>query len=358
MRIGLLNLQYDTNYGGNIQRYALMTVLQRLGHDVTHLNLRFNFNEAPLYRRTLRLCKRLVMKSIGRLEVPVLKEYRQQHRYEQECVLTDAFYNRYIKHTPCISSVNQLSKYTDFDAFVVGSDQVWRKTIADYYGIATYFFDYLPLNCKAKRVAYGVSLGTSENELSKEEIERLAPLYARFSAVSVREDSGVKLLMEYGWINPTPHLVLDPTLLLTKNDYITLINDGVAHPSEGNMFCYILDPSAEKSLLIHEYEHMKKLKQFIVGDKENKVPIQQWIRSFYDSEYVVTDSFHGMVFCLIFNKPFKLIHNKFRGNSRFESIMRELQIPEDTEQIDWNLTNSLIEQKRKYAIDFLKSALA
>lgn len=357
MKIGLLNLQYDTNYGGNIQRYALMTVLQRLGHNVTHLNLRFNFNDAPLYRRILRLCKRIVLKSIGRLDVPVLKEYRQQQRYEQECSITDAFYNRYIEHTPAIYSREKLAEYTEFDAFVVGSDQVWRKTIADYYGIGTYFFDYLPVSCDARRVAYGVSLGTSQNELSEKEIIHLTPLYERFYAVSVREDSGVNLLKEYGWNKPAPHLVLDPTLLLTKDDYIKLINDGVSVPSDGKMLCYILDPSPEKSILITEYENKKRLKSFIVGDKENKVPIQQWLRSFYDSEFVITDSFHGMVFCIIFNKPFKLIQNKFRGNSRFESIIRELNIPEDTEQIDWGLTNSILEQKRNYAIDFLKSAL-
>lgn len=358
MKIGLLNLQYDTNYGGNIQRYALMTVLQRMGHDVTHLNLRFNFNDTPLYRRLLRLCKRILMKSIGHLNVSLLKEYSQQKKYEKECAITDAFYNAYIKHTTCIYSKEKLSQHTDYDAFVVGSDQVWRKTIADYYGIGTYFFDYLPDSCKAKRIAYGVSLGTSENELSNEDIIRLSPLYAKFAAVSVRENSGIKLLHDYGWKKPMPKLVLDPTLLLIKDDYIKIINDGVAGPSDGNMFCYILDPSPEKNSIIREYEQKKNLKSFVIGDKENKVAIQQWLRSFYDSKFVVTDSFHGMVFCIIFNKPFKLIHNKFRGNARFESIMNELQIPEDTEQIDWNLTNSLVEQKRKYAFDFLESALA
>lgn len=358
MKIGLLNLQYDTNYGGNIQRYALMTVLQKMGHEVTHLNLRFNFNEAPLHRRILRLAKRLIQKMLGRPNILLTPEYQMQQNYIKECSVTDSFYQKYIRHTPIINSKVELSRYTDFDSFIVGSDQVWRKSIAAFYGLGTYFFDYLPSSVNVPRIAYGVSLGTAENELDKEDVDYLTPLFHKFKAVSVREDSGLSLLREYGWNTPSPCLVLDPTLLLTREDYLLLINDGVAEPSKGNMFCYILDPSPEKDSLIAEYEKSKSLKPFRVGDKQDKVSVQQWLRSFYDSEFVVTDSFHGMVFCIIFNKPFKLIQNKFRGNSRFESIMRELLIPEDTEQIDWDVTNELINQKREESMNFLRNALS
>lgn len=357
MKIALLNLQYDTNYGGNLQRYALMTVLHRMGHDVTHLNLRFNFNDTSLPEKVIRLCKRLIKAVIGRLDEPLLKEYIQQKKYVEDCKVTDTFYERYIQHTPIIYGKSGLTKYKGFEAYIVGSDQVWRKSIADYYGISTYFFDFLPSNLPANRVAYGVSLGTADNELSKIEIEELTPLYSKFNSVSVREDSGLELLKKYGWNNPEPQLVLDPTFLLTKEDYIKIIEDGATKPSDGNMFCYILDPTPEKEVVIREYEKQKGLKSFIVGDKTNKVSIPQWLRSFYDSEFVITDSFHGMVFCIIFNKPFKLIKNQFRGNARFESIMRELGIPEDTEHIDWTLTVERLNNCKEHSLCFLKGAL-
>lgn len=358
MEIALLNLQYDTNYGGNIQRYALMTILQRMGHDVTHLNLRFNFNDAPFYKKTLRFFKRILLMSVGKQFIPLLMEYKQQKRYIDECKITDAFYDKYIKHTVALYGKEYLSKFINFDAYIVGSDQVWRKSIADFYGVSTYFFDFLPCDSSARRIAYGVSFGTAENELNEDDIKMLSPLYSKFKAVSVREESGLKLLKDYSWNNPKPQLVLDPTMLLTMDDYLKLINDGVAKPSAGNMFCYILDPTPEKDVIIKEYEIKKHLKPFMIGDKSNKVPIQQWLKSFSDSEFVVTDSFHGLVFCIIFNKPFKLIRNKFRGNARFDSIMHELQIPEDTEKINWNRTNELLKQKREISMKFLRDALA
>lgn len=357
MRIALLNLQYDTNYGGHLQRYALMTVLQKMGHDVTHLNLRFNFDSAPFYRKVLRAGKRCLKNCLSNQKTDVFLEYHAQKRYEKSCALTDPFYNRYIKHTQLINSKKGLSCQTGYDAYLVGSDQVWRKTIADFYGIETYFFDFIPDSNKVKRVAYGASLGVAENELQEEDIKRLTPLYKRFSNVSVRENSGLALLKQYGWDQPQPSLVLDPTLLLTSDDYLELINDGTTTPSEGNMFCYILDPTDEKEEIIRSFERAKGLKPFYASDdNSHKPPIQQWIRSFYDSEFIVTDSFHGMVFSIIFNKPFKLIYNPFRGNARFDSLMKLLQIPNQTELIDWNVVNNNLQQKRKESIQFLQEA--
>lgn len=340
MKIALLNLQYDNNYGGNLQRYALMKVLQEMGHDVTHLNLRFNFNPDPLHKHPIRLLKRIGRKLILDNSLDLFKGYKLQKKYIDSCSITDRFYNKYIKHTKIIGHKSDLSKYSNFDTYLVGSDQVWRKSIAAIYGIDTFFLDFLPEN--AKRIAYGVSLGTDKNELTNDDLERLTPLYKKFHSVSVREDSALALFKQYHWNNPQASQVLDPTLLLSKDEYIELIYDGTTHPSEGNMFCYILDPTEEKDNLIKGYEQKKGLKAFKSSlDYKTQMPVQQWLRSFYESDFIITDSYHGMVFSIIFNKPFKLIRNSFRGNARFESLMRQLGIPNDTEQIDWAIVNRL-----------------
>lgn len=357
MKIALLNLQYDTNYGGHLQRYALMTVLQRMGHDVTHLNLRFNFNPAPWYKKPFRTVKRSLRNLLKGGETDIFLERNAQKRYEKACAVTDPFYNRYIKHTGVIDDKEQLCHELGYDAYLVGSDQVWRKSIADFYGIETYFFDFLPETISSRRVAYGVSLGTDENELTEDDLKVLTPLYKLFSAVSVREDSGLSLLKNYAWDNPVPSLVLDPTLLLTSTDYQEIINDGTTHPSEGNMFCYILDPTDDKKIIITDYEQSKGLTPFYASDDlSHKLPVQQWLRSFSDSEFVITDSFHGMVFSIIFNKPFKLIYNTFRGNARFDSLMRQLQIPANTEEINWEVVDNNLDKMRRVSVDFLATA--
>ena len=356
MKIALLNLQYDNNYGGNIQRYALMTVLQRLGHDVTHMNLRFNFNHLTTKEKVKKNIKKIVYKYILRKPFVDSPQENFQRKYVQSCEVMDRFYNKYIQHTNIIGSKNELKKNIDYDLFIVGSDQVWRKSIASFYGIETYFFDYLPDNMK--RIAYGVSLGISENELDIEDINNLTPLYQKFAAVSVREDSALQLFKQYGWNKPLAEQVLDPTLLLTQNDYLELINGGFTVRPNGNMFCYILDPSPEKNNIIKNYEKEKGLNSFVVGlSTEKQMSMQQWLRSFSESKFVITDSYHGVVFSIIFNKQFKLINNAFRGNARFESLFRLLDISAQEDTIDYSRVNARINKLRIKSIDFLRHSV-
>lgn len=356
MKIALLNLQYDNNYGGNLQRYALMKVLQEMGHDVTHLNLRFNFNPDPLHKHPIRILKRVVRKLVLDHSLDLIKEYKLQEKYKGSCSVTDIFYNKYIKHTKILEYKSDLLKYSNYDVYLVGSDQVWRKSIAALYGIDTFFFDFLPDN--VQRIAYGVSLGTDKNELTNDDLECLTPLYKKFHSVSVREDSALALFEQYHWNNPQAVQVLDPTLLLSKNDYLELINDGTTNPSEGNMFCYILDPTEEKDNLIKEYEQKKGLKAFKSSlDYKNQMSVQQWLRSFNESDFIITDSYHGIIFSVIFNKPFKLLNNVFRGNARFESLIRLLELQSDTENINWEKINQNRAQYSEKSIGFLYDSL-
>ena len=171
MKIALLNLPYDNNYGGNLQRYALMKVLQDMGHDVTHLNLRFHYH-LPWYKVPYSYTKRIILKYVLGRDVRINQEKYSREQYQERCAITESFYQKYIKHTEPLYKLSELKKYTDFDAYVVGSDQVWRKKIANKY-LPTMFLDFLPKDSKAKRIAYGVSLGVAENELSEEEIKYL-----------------------------------------------------------------------------------------------------------------------------------------------------------------------------------------
>lgn len=357
MKIALLNLQYDNNYGGNLQRYALMTVLQRMGHDVTHLNLRFNFITYPWHHQCYLILRRLLSRIFKRNGCAIFPEYRRQQEYMRSCAVTDVFYNKYIKHTKPIYSKKELQKYQDFDAFIVGSDQVWRKTIAAIYGITTFFFDYLPVNNMTPRIAYGVSLGTGVNELNEEDLAVLTPLYRKFKAVSVREDSALKLFTDYVWDQPSAQQVLDPTLLLCKEDYSQLINQSQTDDLPGNLFCYILDMTDEKRELIRSVEKEKGLNSFVISLNNEQPSVEQWLRYFRDSEYIITDSFHGLVYSTIFNKPFLLINNEFRGNARLESLIRMLYCGTSIDNPNWLVVNENIEGWRNKSLVFLQNHL-
>lgn len=356
MRIALLNLPVDNNYGGNLQRYALMKVLQDMGHDVTHVNLRFHYI-LPWYKIPYIYTKRFVSKYVFGRRVKINKERYLQQEYEKLCAITEPFYQKYIKHTEPITHLKQLKYYQGYDAYVVGSDQVWRKVIAREY-LKTMFLNFLPATIKVKRIAYGVSLGVKENELNEEEIKQLSVFYSRFDAVSVREDTALDLFNQYGWYQPQAIHVLDPTMLLQKEDYIRLIEDGNTVPSGGKLFCYILDKTEEKDKLIQKKAEELKLKTFSYGLQGDKpASIEQWLRSFADAEYVITDSYHGLVFSIIFNKPFCLIKNEFRGNARLDSLLKTLSVSDHEIEYNWEVINGTILNKKEKAISFIQKSL-
>lgn len=326
MRIALLNLPLDSNYGGNLQRYALVRVLSDMGHEVVHLNTHFVSHTSPwgILRWWIgQLIKRYI---IG-INVPLSREGFLADNDRKRCETALPFYERYIPHTSVISNKTELLKFQNgFDAYIVGSDQIWRKSMTKSYGLTTYLFDFLSADIPAKRIAYAASMGTDADELSADEVSLFRNLYKRLTAVSVREDSALQLLQSYGCTTPHPVTVLDPTMLLEREDYERLTTSTV--PSSGNLFCYILDPNEEKHFVIKSIQQEKNLTPFFNVDAKNHKPlsIEQWLRSFMDAEMIVTDSYHGFVFSLIFQKPVKVILNEKRGNSRFTSLASVLGV--------------------------------
>ena len=362
MKIALLNLPLDNNYGGNLQRYALSKTLCNMGHDVIFLNCISQPYKLPLVKQPFVYVKRMALKYLFGHDIIIFSEKEHEKETKRLQSLAVEFTHKYLHVSPEIRNKRSLVDYVSansFDAFVVGSDQVWRKKMTNSYGIDTYFLDFLYGIHNVKKIAFAVSFGTDDNELTNEDIRRLGKFYNEFDAVSVREKSGLELLRNYNWVKPNPELIIDPTFLLDRTEYLNLVYDNSTVPSCGDMFCYILDPSIEKEQIIKEEALKRKLVPFmasISGDSDI-ISIPQWLRSFEDAKFVVTDSFHGAVFSIIFNKPFKLVLNNFRGNARFESLFNLLNIDKAATNQDWDNINSLIRLYNCKSSEFLKKSL-
>lgn len=353
MKIALLNLLYDNNYGGNLQRYALMSVLQEMGHEVTHLNCRHVAKDPYIL---IKAYLRRVFTTILKL-FPLLKISASLiNRYGNPCAESDAFYKKYIKHTRIISNKMELQRYLNYDVFVVGSDQVWRKKYM-LWGMGMYLFDYLPDN--KTKIAYSVSLGSTNEECTPEDIEQLTPLYEKFKAVSVREESALEILRNRCWNNPKPVLTLDPTLLLPMAKYQTIINENKTREPRGNLFIYVLDKTEEIEGVIKKYNLEANYKPYNIAlESRNLESIPQWLRNFRDSKCVITDSYHGLVFSIIFNKPYFLVVNEQRGAARFDSLLKQLGLKYnglELRQEDWIEVNRKIEGLKAQSIDFLRN---
>lgn len=355
MKIGILNLPFDNNYGGNLQRYALVKVLQDMGHDVECIFMYPQYR-LPWYKIPYSYPKRYIKKLLGKSSMPIRLEKMCALNAEKKNKLSLQFYNKYIPHTAKITTMKELKRIADgrYDAFIVGSDQVWRADMTKRLKTENYFFDFLE-ESSTKRIAYAVSLGT-DVPYEKSLVKKLTPLYKRFASVTVREYSALDLFKSYGWQMPKAQWVLDPTMLLPQEHYKSLIESAqTTNYTEGKIFCYILDKNGNTQKIIDDKKKNWGLECYEMGLQNSiTVSIEQWLRNVMQSKFVITDSFHGVVFSILFNRPFIFVGNKKRGNARIESLYKMFDIVKDkTETIQWQQINILLEQWRERSFNIL-----
>ncbi|MFC3679564.1 polysaccharide pyruvyl transferase family protein [Bacterioplanoides pacificum] len=326
MKIAIMTQPLGQNYGGMMQAWALQQVLKRQGHEVITIDRQpdqFGF----LYR-TARLGYRLAMKMLGKRKVPLNLE----KDYSYILSNTKSFIANNIVMSEPIDSTVKLKAHFErerYDAVVVGSDQTWRPKYSP--NIENFFLDFLE-GIKIKRIAYASSFGVDDWEFNREQTIRCAELAKLFDAISVREDSGVELCRQY--LGVDAQHVLDPTLLLNSNEYEQLIGAERLKEKNEGIFTYFLDKTPEKLAIAEQAskETGEKLfscqAQSSVSDNHdvNLADLvmpdpRDWLAGFANAKYVLTDSFHGMVFSIVFNKPFYVIPNESRGVSRFDSLL-------------------------------------
>lgn len=374
MKIAILTLPIDGNYGGNLQLYALKNILEKWGHQVVIIDRKCN--RISILRLCLGTIKRIFLKLLFASSYPIsYKALRDREACILRYALTFSEYYLNPKTEPCRSTKDLMKKALGFDAYIVGSDQVWRPSYTP--DIYNYFFDFLADN-SSLRIAYAASFGHEFWELSDNQTRICKHLVASFKAVSVREDSAVQLCHEH--LNIDVQHVLDPTMLLFSSEYISTFIEVTAKKRSRQLLVYILDMSQEKQEMVnkvHEfcgYECIKD-KFFIVEKWRTSTvkvlsPIQEWLLGFWESEFVVTDSFHGCVFSILFNKPFVVYVNSERGTARFDSLLRlfhlenrmihslnELTFEQFETNIDWENVNCILEEYRMISMNFLKNSL-
>ena len=192
MKIGILSLVLHTNYGGILQTYALQTILKRMQHDVRIIYMPIRENEHKPFM-FLRYMKRGFYKYILKKEVSIFYE-RRKNRLR---IILESNTSRFIQKHINTFQINTFDdiKPTDFDCFVVGSDQVWRpKYFKQQYrtGIENAFLSFAK-NWNVNRISYAASFGTDVWEYTEEETKCCKELIKLFNNVSVREISGVSL---------------------------------------------------------------------------------------------------------------------------------------------------------------------
>lgn len=374
MKIAILTQPLGKNYGGMMQAYALQKVLLALDHDV--ITVDYNFRSSNFFYKVIRYSYRFSQKLIGKRKTPINIEAKLPYILENtlEFIQNNILISEYIDNDEALSNHFEVN---DYDVVVVGSDQTWRPQYSP--NIYNFYLDFLKKNKDIKKIAYSSSFGVDNWEYSDEQAAKCSELASLFDSISVREESGVELCRKQ--LGVESECVLDPTLLLTKDDYIKLLGNRYKEGKGDGVFTYVLDSSEDKlavaenvskQLNTHTFKCQAKcsLSSFKSSNLQDyKMPaVQDWLASFANAEFIVTDSFHGMVFSIIFEKPFIVIANKKRGAARFESLLNKINAKQclvyNVKDIDYtklesiNLINkSILNELRRDSFDFIKQSL-
>lgn len=349
-KVGILTLHYGLNYGGVLQTYATKETLKQLGFEPIIID-----RIPEVFGRNYPLRRKLA------------------HPFTQR-----AFY-LFRKHElqpisrPVFTSEELTSLLSEgFYAIVIGSDQVWRKAIfsvdGDYYMIHQ---QHLPL----KKVSYAASTGIATWEYDERETKEIASALKTFTGISVREEESVPMIKEHCGVDVSS--ILDPTLLANPKIYEPLCKKAKLSGS-GKLVTYILDWTEDKQRIIDqvssatglEVQHIlskEKKRKGIFSRIVNQDPsVYDWVNQIATADYVVTDSFHGTAFSIIFNKQFLAIGNVTRGMARFTSLLSQFDItdrlvidrvPDNLQMIDYQSVNKILDEKRNIGINFLRKSL-
>ena len=373
MKIGIITHPLYTNYGGLLQAYALQTTLERLGHEAFEIEIKRKKRQLPFWKLPLSISKRILKKYVlGCKMQKILVEKYENHIWPIITQNTQQFVDKYLNQK-LIENYDDLDH--DFDAFIVGSDQVWRYKYYPWFGndIANVYLKFA--SPQSIKIAYAASFGADLWEYPKDKTEECKRLAQKFRAISVREKSGVKLCHDFLDVNAT--FVLDPTMLLQKADYESLINTESLAESADRLFCYVLDRNTIKDNIIKDIAKNMKLTPYYVNAnvydsyspiKDRIQPaVEKWLCGFRDSDYVITDSFHACVFSIIFHKQFAVIGNEERGMARFNSLLSlfglENRLVTSSQQIlslpliDFDAIDEKLSTLRTESLNFLIEAL-
>jgi hypothetical protein len=303
-KIGILTLPFEPNYGWILQLYALKTVIENYGYSVYIINRKWD-----------------IIKKHG-----FIYKIKKWIYYNILCGKIYRFEKKYFRKTMEISSqenIHLINQY-NFNAIIVGSDQVWR--IENTRGVKYNFFLDFINSSTTKKIAYAASFGTDIWKGSSEETTQIKKLLHDFDFISVREKSGVDLCKQIFNIDAVN--LIDPSLLLEISDYDKLLKSTI-DPPINVLTTYILDFTNDKKKLLQIFA-----KEFSVSinhlypKKKNKTTIyasvENWIMNIKNAEFIFTDSFHGMVFSIIYKKQFLVYANKSRGLTRFTSLLEQL----------------------------------
>lgn len=356
MNAKIITCHYAYNYGAVLQTYALCSYLNTQGLDTKVINYR------PWYYKGSTSKKNKVRMIIRRL-------VRIPDNYKSERVFTN-FLRNWIPLTDEYKTYEELeSSGLVADYFIAGSDQIWNLNLPNGMDRA-FYFDFVK---NGKLISYAASLGM--DDLNDEQRNYLLNCISRFDEVSVRENTAKNLLKS----NKNIEVVMDPVYLLSATDWKKLETKPSVYPD--GKYVLVFAFNRQKEIFEFSKELAKKYGYKVISvntfweDAFNNLDHYYWnctpnqfLYLLSHAECIVTNSFHGLSFSLIYNRPVILFQKNDKGNSRMLDLIQRIDAVEvlqqkykkmiEIPQLDFEKINNAMERERSKSIEFLRRALS
>ena len=334
-----------------MQAYALQQALRQMDYEPVTLDIPFD------RRSRLRRWAEAQVRTIKRIS------YDQSIRSERVVLQhTSRFVQQHITLSPPLRSDAQLRQYyceQPAHAYIVGSDQVWRQEFVPM--LDDYFLGFIHEADPVRRVAYAASFGVDPIDIAPERTALYSELLSRFVAISLRESSAVQLLKQR--FGATAQWVLDPTMLFTREEYMDQL--GLREEPSGEVFAYMLTHTPHKEELARQIAESHHTTYHLFAPWRHWTergqgleacilpPVERWLEGILNAQCVVTDSFHGVAFSLIFGKPFVAIVNNHGGCSRFDTLIKLFDLEHHQEE-----AYELVSSPKRYNVEAVAQTLA
>lgn len=326
-----------------MQCYALSRILQNQGHEVFVLDRQTN--QIPLWKMGIIA----VFKALG------IKRFMSPTTDKSKLIFP--FVAKNICRTKPIRSdrqIHKIARQLNLNAIIVGSDQVWRQDYAMQFGY-NYFLDFI--DDGVLKISYAASFGLSDWRYDKEQTIQIKRYLSRFKSISVRESEAIELCKHNLGLDVKQ--VLDPTLLFNANDYTVVSSPQLIDGPYA--FVYWLGDKAGMDEAISVYTNEHPIKVVSVNLRDNSVlpSVEDWISYFRFADVVLTDSFHGCVFSIVFQRDLRVYPNESGGLGRIKSLFSEIGINGTSiSRRDYNSIEHKLESLRDSSLSFLNEALS
>ena len=356
MKVGILTFHDAHNYGAVLQAYALKKYLTLKGAEVKIIN--YHHKDLPYGFPKKRKIEKKNISNIYKHLYSKKTHYLRWERFE-------AFINGLIDYDIYTYRCEEDLSKLDIDVWVAGSDQIWNSDITN--GLNKGYFLNFPT--KGRKTTYAVSMGIEK--LDKKYEEEFKEFLSQIDFISVREDS----LKQYAekFTDKKIEKVVDPTLLLEKDDYKELYRDRII--KEDYLLIYTLGPDERLKVLAERIAQEKNLK--IVELNDYKMPnyycmqisdagTDEFVTLFRDASYVITNSFHGTIFSLLNEKEF-VTFTRLNRNSRMQSLLSiagltdrlisEIEEFDKIKKIDYKKAKKNLEKEIYHSKEFIEKAI-